>query len=502
VSLKRNVIANLGGSAWSALMALAFVPFYIRLMGAEAFGVVGIFVSVQALFAVLDMGLSAALAREMARLSGLGEERAAMADTARTIEAVYWVVAGAIGVAVFVLSEPIAHHWLNPGQLTRDTVEQAISIMALVVALRWPVALYMGGLNGLQRQVLANALLATFATLQGAGALLALLLFEPTVLTFFLWQAVIAAVQVVACRGAYWRAMAPTARARVDFQVLRRVWRFAAGLAGTSLLVTVLTQADKVLLSRLLSLEDFGYYTFAATVAAAIYKLVSPIHIAYYPRLVELVARRDDQGLRRTYHQGCQWVAVFVVPAATVFGVFSGEILDLWTSDAALVGHTHLLVSILVLGNALNALMYLPYAAQLAHGWSSLGFQANLAALVMLVPALYFSALQWGAVGAAGAWVALNIGYVLITPHLMHRRILIGEKASWYWRDLGLPLLSSGLVVALGAFFFDLRSGSGFDSKFETLLVLAVTSVVALGAVVLVTAEPRSAVLRRLRVNG
>ena len=40
---KRNVLANFAGRAWSALMALAFLPLYIRFLGIESYGLVGIF---------------------------------------------------------------------------------------------------------------------------------------------------------------------------------------------------------------------------------------------------------------------------------------------------------------------------------------------------------------------------------------------------------------------------------------------------------------------------
>ena len=73
-SVKRNIIANYLGSGWIALMSLAFIPFYIRLMGAEAYGIVGVFISLQAMLAVLDLGLSQTLNREMARLSADPEE--------------------------------------------------------------------------------------------------------------------------------------------------------------------------------------------------------------------------------------------------------------------------------------------------------------------------------------------------------------------------------------------------------------------------------------------
>jgi len=44
-SIKKNIIAIFSGSAWSALMGLAFVAFYIKLMGMESHGIGGVFAS-------------------------------------------------------------------------------------------------------------------------------------------------------------------------------------------------------------------------------------------------------------------------------------------------------------------------------------------------------------------------------------------------------------------------------------------------------------------------
>lgn len=41
--LKRNLIANYLGQGWTALMGLAFIPLYIRYLGIEAYGLIGLF---------------------------------------------------------------------------------------------------------------------------------------------------------------------------------------------------------------------------------------------------------------------------------------------------------------------------------------------------------------------------------------------------------------------------------------------------------------------------
>ena len=69
MSLKRNIIANYFGQGWAAVMGLAFVPLYIEYLGMEAYGLIGLFSVLQAWLAMLDMGMTPTLNREMARFT-------------------------------------------------------------------------------------------------------------------------------------------------------------------------------------------------------------------------------------------------------------------------------------------------------------------------------------------------------------------------------------------------------------------------------------------------
>ncbi|MEN8215666.1 MAG: hypothetical protein ABFS56_04685 [Pseudomonadota bacterium] len=70
--IKLNIIANFAGKAWTVLMSLAFVPLYIKFIGVEAYGLIGFFVTLQAVFGLLDLGLSTTLFRP----SGTGARNA------------------------------------------------------------------------------------------------------------------------------------------------------------------------------------------------------------------------------------------------------------------------------------------------------------------------------------------------------------------------------------------------------------------------------------------
>lgn len=109
--------ANFAGSIWQALMGLVFIPFYIKFMGIESYGLIGIFATLQVIFGLLDVGLGSTLTREMARLSALPHKEQEMRNLVRTLETIYWSVAVFVGMTVVALSPIIAHHWIKAGQL-------------------------------------------------------------------------------------------------------------------------------------------------------------------------------------------------------------------------------------------------------------------------------------------------------------------------------------------------------------------------------------------------
>lgn len=453
MNVRHNIIANFAGRAWSALMALAFLPLYVRFLGIEAYGLIGIYVSLLVFLSVFDMGLSTTLNRELARLSALRGTGQEARDLVRTFELIYWATGILIGGGIAALASPIARHWLNAEGVSVETMERALMIVGLVIALQWPTSLYAGGLMGLQRQVLLNIIRVAAATLQGAGAVLVLWLVSPTILAYFLWQALIAALQTVVMAGHLWKSLARTA-APASFRngLLAKNWRFAGGVTGITILSAVLTQTDKVVLSKMLSLQMFGYYSLAAAIAGGLYFISQPIFTALFPRLSQAAGGGNDAELAPLYHKASQLMTAAIAPVGIIAALFAEELLTLWIGDATTVAHTHLLVSLLLAGTALNSIMFLPYTLQLAYGWTSLSLYKAVLAVLLFVPLLLWLIAHYGAAGAALAWIALNAGYFLFEVPIMHRRLLKGGMGRWYWQDVGMPV-ALGLGVGVAARF-------------------------------------------------
>jgi O-antigen/teichoic acid export membrane protein len=493
--LKKNLAANLVGNGWAALMGVILIPLYINFLGIESWGLMGIFASLQGICALLDMGLSATLNREMARLSVREDKAQEMRNLVRTLELIYWAVALVIGVSIFALAPLIANHWVQASQLSPETIEHAIRMMGLALSLQWPFGLYSGGLLGLQRQVLLSGINITIATLRGGGAILILWKVSPTLQAFFSWQALISLLQTCLTGWFLWRSL-PQTQIGAGFQstLLRGTSRFAAGMSGITVMSVILTQMDKIILSRLLTLKMFGYYVLAGAVTTSIYLLVQPVFSALYPRFTQLVSLGDEAGLKQLYHHSCQLMSVLILPASMVIASFSREILFLWTGDSTTAANTHLVLTVLIIGTALNGLMHLPYALQLAYGWTKLAFYVNLVAVLILAPSLISMASLYGAVGAAFIWVILNSGFALIVIQLLHRRLLKGEQWRWYFEDVGLPL-----SVSLGTAFLCSVLAPRGGPQFQLLMVLAGATIFVTGSTFLATPVTRLALVGYFR---
>lgn len=480
--LKKNIFANFAGKGWSALMMAAFVPIHIKFMGMEAYGLVGFFASLQIMLTLLDMGLSTTLNKEIARLSALNDKEQEVRDLVRTLELIYWGVAIIITLTVTLFS-PFISSWVNPQHLSSESVRQAVLMMGLATALHFPFSLYSGGLIGLQRQVLFNGLTIVVATCRGVGAALILWGVSPTIQAYLGWQILVSLAQTFFGAFFLWKNL-PMANAPPRFKksLLFGIWRFAAGMSGISVLAVVLTQLDKVILIKVLTLEMFGYYSLASTLSSGLYLLVSPIYIAIFPRFSQLVSQGERQGLRNLYHQSCQISSMVLLPVAIIVTLFSREILLLWTGSNITAEKTHLLVSLLIVGTAMNALVTTPYALQLAHGWTTLVFYQNLLSVIFLGPFIFWMASSYAAAGAATVWVILNSGYLLIGLQIMHRYLLKGELWRWYLVDVGCPFLGAFAVSVLGRWFFPRSS-----SLLLTFVWLSAISILAMAASILAT---------------
>lgn len=446
--LKVNILANYIGQGWVAIMAIVFVPFYSRAMGMESFGLVGIMLSLQAMTMLLDLGLGGVINRELARRSVDQAMSGRMRELVRTLEFFIWPTTVLIALAIAFAGPWLSGRWLHPHELSQRETLRAITMMGVAIALQWPSAFYTNGLSGLERQPTANAINAVFATLKSAGAAALLAILPPSILTFMAWYAIVGAAQSITAAIVLWRAL-PVGAARFRMSELLAARRFASGLFLITGTAIILMQLDRIILSATRSLADVGYFTLALTVAAALGRAIQPIFNAVYPRFSRMVVAGEAEALGSLYHECSQYLVVVTATLGGFLIAFAGPLVRLWTGDATTASIVALPLAILVAGSVINSLQNLPYALQLAHGWTSLTGLVNSAAVIIMVPTGIMLVGHFGLPGASMLWLGTNLFTLAISLPMMHRRLLRGHLARWCLNDVLPPMLAAGMVALL-----------------------------------------------------
>ncbi|MBC7935318.1 MAG: oligosaccharide flippase family protein [Rhizobacter sp.] len=475
-SLKANIIANFTGNGIIALTSLLFIPVYLKYIGAEGYGLIGIFASLQVVLSLLDSGLSTILNKELARMSAIPGTAQRMRNMVKTLGSMYWLAAIAAGLIALALSPLLAKYWVNPKELSPQTVTYAFMLLSISVTFQFVNGFYSGGMLGLQRQVMLNTQKIIFTLLKSFGAWIILATVSRSVIVFFSWNLLITALQAMVARYTVWLYLPEKLTKDIfDKQEIKEVWRFAAGMMGISLTAIFLTQVDKIILSKILSLEAFGYYTIACTLGLMIFQVSAPITQSYFPKFSAANGLNHLEELRKIYHQGCQMISVIVVPVTATLIFFSKNLIFIWTNNIMVTENTWIITAVYAYGSGLNAYMSLPYLLTLSHNWTKMGLYQNLVFLLLFIPVTIFLAIQYGAVGGALAWAGINTLYFFVTPNLIHRKLLKGEVSTWYWNDTLKPLIAGVAVVGLSKYFF--THGS---THLYNLAYIAVTALLSL----------------------
>ena len=453
MSLNRNILANYVSQFYVAAVGIAMVPMYVRYMGAESYGLVGFFAVLQTWFQLLDMGLTPTLARETARFNS-NEKNAAfeLRSLLRSLEGIFIGIAVLGAGAMIVGSNIIASSWLKVQQLSLAEVENAIMLMAVIVALRWMCGLYRGAINGFERLVWLSGVNIVLATVRFVLVVPFLMFVGATPTHFFGYQLVVAIVELFILATHTYRLLPKLhsdQRVRWQCAPLYGVLKFSLSMTFVNVFWVIGMQADKLVLSKILPLEEYAYFTLAVMMAGGIGLLGAPISIALMPRLTKLSAEGNETSVIDLYRETTQLLGVIVIPAALVMAFFAEQILWAWTGNADIAHRVTPVLRLYALGNGIAALGAFPYYLQFAKGDLKLHVIGTTLFSLSLIPAVIFATQEYGVTGAGYAWLAVNTIYFFVWVPKVHGRFVQGLHFKWVLQDVGIIILLTSVAAAV-----------------------------------------------------
>ncbi len=449
-SLSRNVIANYICQLYVILIGLAVVPLYLKYMGIEAYGVIGFFTMLQSWMTLLDFGLSPTLGREASKFKAGVRTIGVLKLFLHTLEILFAFIALLVIILGWIAGHWVANSWLRLDALNPADVATCVVLVGGILSLRLLSGVYRGGLLGLEHQIMANTVAVIAATLRSVAILPLLMWVSHSILAFFLFQLVAAFVEVLLMRMALVGGM-PNAKAeKFQWKLLREPLRFGGGLAIISWIWILISQSDKLILSHILSMQEYGGFILATSLALGAYSLISPLQQAILPRLIVLFEQNQHDKFVLLYRQTTMLMAAILAGVAGVMAAYPEHVLYAWTGDMPVAMRSAEILRWYVLGSSFMALAGMAYVLQHARGDLRLHIKGNLFSLLTLIPSTILLTLMFGAIGAAVTWAASNLFFLFFWTRIVHKKFLPEITNSWLTADVFPAICVGALVIIVG----------------------------------------------------
>ena len=432
--LKKNLIASYLSQGYIAGIGIFVLPFYIKYMGAEAFGLIGFFSLIQVLFTLLDVGLSPLMIRQTALFRGGGVSALELRRLLRSLEGIFFSMSGLGMLISFLCAEYMASRWLNVEYLSNSEVINSVSLIGLIVGLRWIGVLYKGVISGHEELVWLGSFNSLIATGRFILVLPVLVYYDASPSTYFSYQLALALIEVIIL-VIFTYSILPgfknNEQVTWSFEPLKSNLMFSGGIAFTNATWIAFSQVDKLVISKILSLADYGFFTLGVLLASSVMVLSSPIAMVLLPRLSKLHALGDDDALMTLYRQSAQVVATIAIPAAVTMAFCAKQILLSWTGDVELAESAAPVLALYALGNAVMAISAFPYYFQFAKGDIKLHIIGSTIFIFILVPAVIWAAMTHGIVGPGYAWLGVHLLSFIFWVPVVHRRFSKSLHREW-----------------------------------------------------------------------
>lgn len=480
-SLRLNILASYLSQIYLIIISIAILPFYIKYMGAEAYGLVGFFAMLQGLFNLLDFGLTPTISRQTAQYNAGVENALNFRRLFRALSLIFAVTAILGGGALYLLDNYIATHWLKLNNLNIDEVLFCLQVMAICVALRWMTGLYRGVISGFEHIVWLSIVNSIIATLRFPGVLLYMYYFGFTVKSFFVFQFAIALIEFIVLAAKSFQLLPKVSTQEFigwSIKPVKPLLGFALTIAVTSSIWVLFTQLDKFILSGILPLADYGYFTLAVLVAGGILQLSAPISAPIMPRMARLEGEQQHEKMRQVYLNATQFIAVIVVTAGIVLAGVARPVLYAWTGDSNLALQAAPVLQLYALGNALLALAAFPYYLQYAKGNLRYHFIGNIMSVLILVPCIVWAAIHYGAIGAGWVWLLTQLVYLIFWVSYVHMKVEPNINVAWF--KSFLPSVLSVSIFIFGTMNWVDYSGNRIAIMYKIITISVMSVILAL----------------------
>src|SRR6267378_1657640 len=400
--LTKNWSLNLFGQVLPLIVALVTMPFIVRGLGPERFGVLSIVWAVLGSLVLFDLGLSRSTTKFVAECLGRGEEQ--------KFSSLFWtslwsqVLIGIVGALLMAAAVPHAvdrYLKLSPS----SAAETKLSFLILTVS--FPVVLggnsIRGVLEAVQRFDVVNYV--KIPTYMGMFLLPAIVLplglgLPAIVLLLVASRLAAGLIYLAVCLR-----MFPSVRRNysLDYKLMGPLLTYGGWVSISNFLAPLLVYADRFVVGSVLGMSYVSYYTAPQEAISKGAVLPGALVTTLFPALATLDASGARDRVRELCVRAIKSLLLIMTPALLIIFVFARQLLQLWLG-ADFAAHSAGVLQIFCVGVLVNSIAYVPFVLLQGLGRPDVTGKIHFLELPIYAAALAILLPRMGLTGAALAW--------------------------------------------------------------------------------------------------
>jgi len=470
-----NAFSNWGTLGIEAILAFILTPIVIHFLGQSGYGIWVLIGSIIGYYGFLDLGISTAVMRYVARFAGQADHRA-MNATVSTALALFFVIGFIIVIGTYFCAELLAGLVEVPLGKSNDFI-QAIQLLSLAVAIRLVGSTFSISLMAHEMFVASN-IITIIGTLARAAGTLWFLSNDWGLLGIALSHTLAAGLMgllhFIVCMR-YIPSLSIKIN-KINKSTLNNLITFGGVTTVIAITDTIRLNLDSIVIAKFVDMASVGVFGIAAILVRYFVHLVVAAMGVLTPRFAALHGLNEQHELSGLFLKSLFVCSLMAFSFGAMLIAFGGSFIHLWVGDdfkpaipvlyVLVIGHT-----VAVSQNVGIGMMY----ALKKHHWyaitSTVEAILNLTLSIILV-------LHYGIIGVAlGTVIPMLLIRAIIQPiYVSH---LMKIHVATYYAYLVPGALIGVSIVTLVAF---IGSKTFLDQSYLTLAIQAI--IASLGSVI------------------
>jgi O-antigen/teichoic acid export membrane protein len=401
IRLIRHSFYNLLGLGLPLIAAIFCIPVLIHGLGDARFGLLTLIWAVVSYFGFFDFGLGRALTLLLSIAIAENENKRTGPLVATSI-----IIMFGLGVFAGILMASFAHLGVNSIQAVPNQQEaiNAVFMMALVMPAIVLTSAFRGVLEARNAFGIINAIRLPMGLFTFIGPVI-VITYGTTRLDYI--AAVLATGRLLACvvHGYYaWRALPPE-NGGLKFRktLLRPLFVSGGWLTLSNIISPFMGYIDRFIIGVIVSAAAIAFYTTPQEIVTKLWIVPGALTAVLFPAFATDIIRRDGKS-KIMFDNAVSWLFLTLLPVTAFVALFAGEILSLWVGEEFAL-QSAAMMKIFAFGVLINCLAHIPYTLIQSAGQPRLTALLHLIQLPFFVLALWLLTSNYGAFGAAIAWL-------------------------------------------------------------------------------------------------